>query len=200
MPLIINKETTPNSRLFVWEITEGYNEIIALFTKKCAQETPNFKSQERIKQWCLVRVILNDYNKNYSITYNEHGKPIIQNAKEHISISHTSKYVVILMNKMNSCGVDIESVNKKVFKIKNRFLSTNELLKFTTIENLVLAWCSKEALFKYYGKPNMIFKEHFIINGINEKNIKTTIVHLNKTEKVILHYQKINDHVLVFTS
>ena len=57
-------------------------------------------------------------------------------------------------------GVDIEKISERILKIKNKFLSPEEL-KFIAssneLEQLHVCWGAKESLFKLYGKGSLPF-------------------------------------------
>jgi phosphopantetheinyl transferase len=65
-------------------------------------------------------------------------------------------------------GIDIEKSSERILKIKNKFLSTEEL-KFISstneLEQLHVCWGAKESLFKLYGKGSLPFIEGIKINA-----------------------------------
>jgi phosphopantetheinyl transferase len=61
------------------------------------------------------------------IDYNANGKPFLVNSKEYISISHSRNFIGILKAPFD-VGLDIEEINERITKIKNRFLNEDELL------------------------------------------------------------------------
>ncbi len=117
-------------------------------------------------------------------------KPFLQNEEYRFSISHCGNYAAVIVSKDHRVGIDIELITPKIEKIKHKFLSEEEMgiiqnSKFK-IQNLILLWCCKEAVFKWYGRGGVDFK-----NDIHLKEFD-----LDKKEGIIncdfLKYSKIS--------
>ena len=70
-----------------------------------------------------------------------------------------------------SVGIDVEVITPKIEKVKNRFLSTNEInmLPAPDPAYLTLCWSCKEAVYKWYGKGQLSFKNHILLTEISVK-------------------------------
>lgn len=147
MPLLNKKNITDSLTVGIWHISESQAELKNNYINKGFDEIDivETKSESRLKQWLSVRLLLNEIYSDASITYDKFGKPMLSNGVE-ISISHAGEYAVIALNSTKKCGIDIEQISSKVERIKEKFLSLDELEKVTSLEELTLFWCAKEAL------------------------------------------------------
>lgn len=91
-------------------------------------------------------------------------KPYLPNEAYHFSISHCGDYAAVIVSKDHRVGIDIELVTPKVEKIKHKFLNEEEHRTLgkqsinQQINKLTLFWCCKEAVFKWYAKGGVDFR------------------------------------------
>ena len=185
---LLNKQK--NYIIGVWEMTESENDLEKEFSKKTL---PKFKSTKRQVEFICTRLLLKKINSKLNISYNQFGAPTINN-NQNISISHSEKYVAIIISK-NKVGIDIEKISNKSLKVIQKFISKNDNIKVDQKE-ASLAWCVKETLFKYHMKGGIDFKKNITIKKIdyNQKKIHSLLL----KSSVILDFQIINDHILVY--
>ena len=185
---LLNKQK--NYIIGVWEMTESENDLEKEFSKKTL---PKFKSTKRQVEFICTRLLLKKINSKLNISYNQFGAPTINN-NQNISISHSDKYVAIIISK-NKVGIDIEKISNKPLKVIQKFISKNDNIKADQKE-ASLAWCVKETLFKYHMKGGIDFKKNITIKKIdyNQKKIHSLLL----KSSVILDFQIINDHILVY--
>lgn len=91
------------------------------------------------------------------------GKPFLRNSGRplpvaDISVSHCRGAVAVAFVEKGRVGVDIEQVRDRVMRVKDRFLSSEEL-RFTglSVWLTTLAWTAKEALFKCIPESGVDF-------------------------------------------
>jgi 4'-phosphopantetheinyl transferase len=97
----------------------------------------------------VTGLIVQDVIGNYSVSHLESGAPIIEgDESSYLSISHSKDYFAIYYSKTNAVGVDVEIIQKSLFKGRNFFLNETELLQDWTNDELYIIWGVKEALFK----------------------------------------------------
>ncbi|MBW6483129.1 MAG: 4'-phosphopantetheinyl transferase superfamily protein [Vicingaceae bacterium] len=207
MPLILNQKSTDNeSILAVWKITESIDELRNLLKSFTAIQ-PLLKktsNESLIKQQLAIRILIFNFFNPYNLIYDEKGKPFLNNGYS-ISISHSNEYAVILLDKKNPCGVDIEKISLKVERIKHKFLSKKELAIVSKSNNdlelLTIMWCAKETLYKYYGKKEVIFDKHLSLqlNPTNLSCLKGEIAIGDFYQQLNLATEKIDDFMLVYT-
>jgi 4'-phosphopantetheinyl transferase len=202
MPVYQIKNVSESIKVGVWKITETQENLLKTLINKGFDESTIYqtKNKQRLKQWLATRLLLTSFFENSSIIYDELGKPHLDN-NWFISISHSNEFVAIILNKDNHCGIDIEKVSEKVGRIKHKFLNPTDLQNIISNEHLTLYWGAKEALYKYYGKKEVLFIENLFLEEFSENNNSFN----GKIElpdfKITLpmSWEKIEDYVLVYT-
>lgn len=178
MPVVFNKEIDDQSVLAVWKIEETEEELLAsLQLKQHELEVINsLSSGKRALHWLATRVLLRkmlntaDY---IDCQMDEHGKPYLVNSDTYISLSHSYDYAAVIISKGKQVGIDIELIKMKIKSIKHKFLSDVELAQKQIGDNtngLYVAWCAKEAIYKWNGKKGLEFKQHIHIKPFKLKD------------------------------
>lgn len=202
MPIYQSNNVSEAIKVGVWKITETETELLNSFIQLGFDEKdiPLTKNKIRLKQWMTTRLLLNSFFDKINITYDDLGKPFLDNGWN-ISISHSNEFVAINLNKNNDCGIDIEKVTPKIERIKHKFLNPTDLEKVISLEHLTLYWGAKEALYKYYGKKEVIFIDNlFIHNFFENKSTFTGEIKMPDFQKEIpMTWEKIEDFVMVYT-
>ena len=187
--LSIKKEK--DCKIALWEITESLEKLNQL-TSYIA--TPKFNTEKRKKEWLSSRLLLNEVNPKYSISYNEFGSPKLNN-EHNISISHSKGLVAIIISQ-KKVGIDIEEISEKSLKASSKFISEDNI-KNLTAEKATLIWCCKEAIFKWHEKGRVDFINDIKIHSFEEMK-EGKIMAKFRGIQLILRYQKINNHYLVY--
>ena len=156
--------------------------------------TADFNTEKRKKEWLASRLLLNEINPNYSISYNAFGAPELNNGSN-ISISHSKGLVAIIISQQQ-VGLDIEEISEKAIRISAKFVSTNNLNALTA-EKATLIWCCKEAVFKWHQKGEVDFIADIKLHPF-ESIKKGEITAKFRDTRLILNYQKIHNHYLVY--
>ena len=188
---IIHKIEKKNVTILVWEITETLEELQVLGKEINAT---SHTSEKRKKEYLASRLLINEIIPNTAITYNEFGAPELEN-DNHISISHSRGLVSIIISKQQ-VGIDIEEVSEKTLRLALKFVSAKNLTHLTK-EKATLIWCIKEAAFKWHQKGGVDFIKDILIPEFSVKE-KGQITTYFKKQELILNYQKINNHYLVY--
>ena len=188
---VISNQATQNCTIAIWRITETLEELLQLSNKI---STANFNTEKRKKEWIASRLLLNEINPNYSISYNAFGAPELSNGS-FISISHSKGLVAIIISK-EQVGIDIEEISEKALRVSSKFVSTNNL-KDLTAEKATLIWCCKEAVFKWHQKGEVDFIADIKLHSF-ESMEKGEIRAEFRSTQLILNYQKIHNHYLVY--
>jgi 4'-phosphopantetheinyl transferase len=150
----------------------------------------------------VVKHILKD--ERADIFYEESGRPYLDNGMK-ISVSHSYNWLAVIVSASIEVGIDIEKVRDKILKIKEKFLSEEELneLKGASPEKYTLYWCAKEVLYKASGVSGLIFAQQLLIEPFAFSNtggkIKAVVKLPASEKKHTLHYEVLNDYVLVYT-
>jgi 4'-phosphopantetheinyl transferase len=164
-------------KLALWEITEETNKLLELanLQGKELEEFQLIKNPRRQHEWLATRILMGEMlGCKAFISYNPDGRPYLENHAQNISISHTGKYVAILIHPKYLTGIDIEEQNRPVEKVAKRFLSPEEMEScinhLSSNKAMLLHWCAKETIFKMVPVSNIDFATQISIslNEINE--------------------------------
>ena len=188
---IIRNTTENNCNIAIWNTQETLDELLKLSKPF---DLTNRKTEKRKKEFLSSRLLLEQLNPNAIITYNDFGAPELDNGK-YISISHSKEMVAIIISEQQ-VGLDIEQISEKALRLAAKFVSEKNL-KNLSKEKATLIWCCKEAVFKWHQKGGVDFIKDIIIPSfiLEEKGqIKIQF----KKNPLILKYQKINNHYLVY--
>ena len=188
---VISNITIQNCIIAIWKITETLEELLQLFHPI---STADFNTERRKKEWIASRLLLNDINPNYSISYNAFGAPELSNGG-FISISHSKGLVAIIISQQQ-VPIDIEEISEKALKVSSKFVSTNNL-KALTAEKATLIWCCKEAVFKWHQKGKVDFIRDIKLHPFESMEKGELKAEFRNTQ-LILNYRKINNHYLVY--
>ncbi len=142
------------------------------------------------------------FGKGVDLSYNAEGKPELKKESCHISISHSHDKLVIIYNTTCATGVDVELIRDKVLKIKDKFLSVAELNEAKeNVEKLIVYWAAKETLYKVYGLKEVEFAKHLFVQPFELKAEGKILGEINLEsfqKKFNLHYEKLEDYILVY--
>lgn len=202
MPIHQHKNIQNHVKLGIWKVNETLDDLTKLAQEKGINlnNIPKSKNESRVKQWLATRLLLHHFLPDTHINYNEKRKPFLSNGWN-ISISHSGDFVAIIINEKENCGIDIEKISNKVEKIKHKFLNETDLKNITSEQDLTLYWGAKEALYKYYGKKEVLFIENLFIEDFSPtKNIFNGIIDMPDLKtKLNMAWEKIEDCILVYT-
>jgi phosphopantetheinyl transferase (holo-ACP synthase) len=173
MPFLIKKDITDFVRLGVWEITE---EPAFFLEKLTLSEEENLyyqsiRNETRKKQWLCYRFITGELcGCSVRIRYDDHGKPGLKGMDLLMSVSHSGEMAAVIISEKNEVGIDIERIRDRIERVKDRFLSAEELNGIGTkdrLEKLHVIWGAKESLYKIHGKPEVEFCRDIIIESFD---------------------------------
>lgn len=141
----------------------------SIFTSKELKLFESFKNEKRRLIFYFIRLMARNEGI-VEIVYDNNGKPVIDD--HNISITHSGDWVGFMISK-SPIGLDIESDNVRILKIKDRFLDRNEqeLICKNEIKKMSLCWSAKEAVFKMVGGETTFFKSNQRVLELNEENI-----------------------------
>ena len=164
MPIVWSKNLAEKGKIAIWEISESVEALYSMLQlDEKEQQHFHALSKARQKQWLGSRVLLRTLlqtEQYIELTIDEHRKPFLNNLPFEIAISHANHLAAVIIYEGKKVGVDIEKISERILKIKNKFLSSEEL-KFIAssneLEQLHVCWGAKESLFKLYGKGSLPF-------------------------------------------
>ena len=212
MAIYLQKELENTAKIAVWKITETEEELIELSSTPSdeMEELSFIKSESLRKQRLAVRALLNElFGEKVYLAHHDNGKPYIENDSINISISHTEKYVAVILDQNDEVGIDIESLDRDFSAVEKRALSEDEIddLDDDKMEKnfqLAIYWCAKEAIFKKISKYNVDFAEQIEIEKFRnneEGELEATFIHKDGYEEEYkLEYITFDRHLLVWVT
>ena len=208
MGLYLKKKLENDATIGVWQITETEQELINLSATPTdeMEEISFIKSESRRKQRLAVRALLNAlFEEKVYLSHHDNGKPYLENNPTNISITHTEKYVAVILHEENDCGIDVESLDRDFSAVEKKALSEDEIEDLEDEkrnEQLAIYWCAKEAIFKLLSRYNVDFAEQIEVERFRprgEGELEATFIDKNEDEQEFdLRYMTFDRHVLVW--
>ena len=209
MPLYLKKELEDKTRIGVWQVTETEEELKAL---SCVpsdelEEISFIRSESLRRQKLAVRALLDTmFEDKVYLSHHDNGKPYIENCVTNISITHTEKYVAVILNDNEDVGIDIESLARDFSSVEKKALSEDEIddLEEDDKRNgqLAIYWCAKEAIYKMLGQYDVNFAEQIEVEKFRPKKdgeLEATFEDEDGFEEEFdLEYIIFDNHVLVW--
>lgn len=206
--LIKDLDDDYHSRLGVWQITESEEELRERTSVPSdeLEEISYIKSESLRKQKLAVRALLNEmFEDKVYLSHHDNGKPYIENCATNISITHTDKYVAVILNDTDEVGIDCESLDRDFSAVEKKALSEDEIDDLDDErrnEQLAIYWCAKEAVYKKISQYNVDFAEQIEVEDFNlrgEGELDATFIHKDGYEEEMeLEYMTFDRHVLVW--
>ena len=208
--LIKDLDDDYHSRIGVWQITESEAELRALTSVPTdeLEEISYIKSESLRKQKLAVRALLDSmFEDKVYLNHHDNGKPYIENCATNISITHTDKYVAIILNDNDEVGIDCESLDRDFSAVEKKALSEDEIDDLDDDaderrEQLAIYWCAKEAVYKLISQYGVDFAEQIEIEDFRprgEGELSATFIHKDGYEEEYdLEYTTFDRHVLVW--
>lgn len=203
MPLYKVISIDKQTRVFVWKITESFDQFfreVALKEVSLAR-LENMKSESHQKGFLSVRKLLNELGySDFDLYYDEFGKPHLNDGK-HISISHSHGFSAIAVSD-EIIGIDLEQLKEKTLKIAPRYMDISHLENLSLDEQIMKAtivWGIKEAVFKIKNEKGISFPDHIFENNfsLNDRKCTAELRFDNKTENFAFEFEFIEDYVIV---
>ena len=208
MALYLNKKLDNDAEIGVWEITETEEQLIELSATPTdeMEEISFIRSESLRKQRLAVRALLNTmFDEKVYLSHHDNGKPYIENNPINISITHTNRFVAVILHDEEDVGIDIESLDRDFSAVEKKALSEDEIDDLDDDkrnEQLAIYWCAKEAIFKRLSVYNLDFAEQIEIERFRprgEGELEATFIDKDEEEQEFeLEYMTFERHVLVW--
>jgi phosphopantetheinyl transferase len=166
MPIVQHHTSQDGGQTGVWHITEPWEELYSQLslTPSEHERVLNFGRDTRKQEWLATRLLLKTLTGNHiTVNYRPNGAPCADVPDLHISLSHTQNYAAVSLSPVHPVAVDIEYPSQRVLRIADRFLHDDERTFIESRHEAIfqtIIWCAKEALYKWWGETDVIFKEH----------------------------------------
>ena len=99
------------------------------------------------------------------------GKPNLVNIDGFISISHAADVAAIAISKKEEVGIDIEKMQEKITRIAPKFMLSEEIERSQgehQVLDMYVHWCVREAVYKCYGRRQLDFRRHILLEPIKQ--------------------------------
>ena len=198
MGLYLKKELDNEAVIGVWELSSTPSDEM--------EEISFIRSESLRKQRLAVRALLNTlFDEKVYLSHHDNGKPYLENNPVNISITHTEKYVAVILHEEENVGIDIESLDRDFSAVEKKALSEDEIDDLEDEkrnEQLAIYWCAKEAVFKLLSRYNVDFAEQIEIERFRprgEGELEATFTSKKDDEEEFdLEYITFDRHVLVW--
>ena len=208
MALYLRKKLENKAEIAVWQVTETEDELRSLVSVPTdeMEEISLYRDENQRRQKLAVRALLNEvFEEKMYLNHHDNGKPYLENSVTNISITHTDRYVAIIISDDDELGIDVESLDRDFSVVEKKALSEDEiddLEKEKRNEQLAIYWCAKEAIFKRMSQNRVVFAEQIEVEKFNvrkEGELEATFIHKDEHEEDFeLEYMIFDRHVLVW--
>ena len=207
MPVYKTINFNSSTQIFVWKITESFQELLSnvVLKEKTKVRLHSMKSEIHQRAFLSVRLLLKEVGyTDFDLHYDEFGKPYFNGGK-HLSITHSHHFSAIIISD-ETVGIDIEMQREKIIRIADKFVNENELKLLRSYETqdyirkLTVKWGAKEAIFKIRNEKGISFKDHIQVNTFKIEDKKTTAVLEieNIKQEFSIYYEEFENFTLVY--
>ena len=209
MPLHKVVYLQPNTKLYLWKISEDFNTLFREVRLKDSSlaRLEGMKSESHQKGFLAVRMILQHLEyTDFDLLYDEFGKPHLKpqgcSIKDlELSISHSHDFSAIVISEQK-VGLDLEQLKDKTLKIAPRFMDILHLENLSTedkIKKATVIWGIKESIFKLKNEVGISFADHISETAFTfeDKITTATLKFNNKEEKFKIQFDQEEDYIFV---
>lgn len=171
MPLLTTLRLDADCTAVLWRITEAETDLRAglpLTPDERADVATITHPAQRV-EWLACRaavqqLIVNRGGRYVGLRKDAFGKPHLIGWPGHVSLSHTGGWAAAVVHQTRPVGLDIEPIRPQFERVVPRVLSEDEIRHAAgDVGRLAVYWCAKEALYKLYGKRQLTFREHLLV-------------------------------------
>lgn len=196
-----------HGRILVWKLSEKWEDLLPQITLTATDQLrfDTLRFDKRKTEFLATRILINkELGPHTIIHYSPKGKPLLQNNKQHISISHSANFACIFIAE-KKIGVDIEVVNRDINRITKRYLHSDEIKHITGLSDPQLGkiayWSAKEAIFKCSDAHGIRFNEQIRVRPFDpaeEIAFSAQLILPGHVAEYHLKTQLIENNVMVF--
>ena len=208
MPLLLQQNLQSAGELGLWRITEPedwFFDQLDLEKTEYAQFDV-IKGRKRV-EWLAVRKLVHQMSgRNYRGAFikDEFGKPHLENSPFQISISHSWNLAAAIAAPL-AVGIDIQRLVGKIERLAHKFIRPSEMEAIqnnTRLEHMHVYWGAKEALYKAYGRRQLDFCQHILVEPF-EFNLRVGkcrgVVRKDEYEgHFTIFYRQVEEYILVY--
>lgn len=156
----------PNRAVLAFSTIKDFDWQSASISSARRKKAESYRFEDDKKRCALSEVVLRKALASFGLnpkeicyTFNEHGKPYLENYDDvYFSISHSKDYVICIVSDCE-IGIDIEHIEDINLNIAKRFFTESEYNNIISAEGrdaqlnvFYDCWTKKEAYIKWAGK------------------------------------------------
>ena len=207
MAIAYRQQVDDDTEFAIWKIEEEAEDLYSQLQLNDEEKAyyERLKIGKRNLHWLGTRVLLRKMlrtDEYIDCKVDAHGKPYLVQLPYHISLSHSIDYAAVMISKSKPVGIDIELISPKVERIAHKFLNKKELSAINTdhrVEQLYVAWCAKEAVYKCNGRKVISFLDHIFLEpfeGYENGTLKAQILKSDFKMNFDVHYLHFGDYMI----
>ncbi len=167
-----NDILAPDVSIRFKKIPENIEQLLAFANKNDLHDISDVKSPSRKAEMLATRLLIREtFNNDTRLEHHADGSPFLTNVDCQISISHCRGIVAIAYHPRLRIGIDIERWRNTLLRVKNKFLSADEMEHYDTPDMLLTAWTAKEAVYKAFGHEGLDFASDISLSLDTTKKI-----------------------------
>ncbi len=210
MALLFNKISDNKAHLGLWKIEESEDFFLQKLDLQPVEreELSPIKGFRRL-EWLAGRHLVQEMlqasgaTARIPVLKDEFGKPHIWESPFHLSFSHSHGYVAAILAE-EPVGIDIQRFASKIGRLAHKFMRPVELESLeesSQLEHLCFYWCAKESLYKAYGRREIDFRRHLLVNPFEYRPSGTTTASVQKGDfhhSYDIWFEKIGEYFLAY--
>lgn len=163
MPLFFQKDINAETKLGIWKIEED-EDFFKGFVPNHRDVTHPHKRLQHLAGRFLLKYLF-PYFPSHLIQIADTRKPFLADETFHFSISHCGDFAAAIVSRKYRVGIDIEIPTEKVTRVSHKFVNGEEFndMNPASANDFTQIWSAKEAVFKWYGKGEVDFKQHILL-------------------------------------
>ena len=194
------------TEMVIWKITETETQLqngLSLSTEALKRLSKRRSSIHR-KGYLAIRQLLKSLGIPTEIhQYDDIGAPYLTDGR-FISISHTGDAAAVVISS-TSVGIDLENYKDKIKRVAPRFLHASEGQMPKDLDEIIYLtqlWTAKEALYKLYKKPGLIFREQLRIQPFQKEDTRGrgSVIEKSKETHFPLQFRRFTNYCLTLAT
>lgn len=209
MPIFFQHQINDNTRLGIWKIEET-EDFFKNNVPLHRDVTHPHKRLQHLAGRFLLQFLAPDFPYEL-IRIADTRKPFLANDAYHFSISHCGDFAAAIVSRDQRVGIDVEIAREKVIRIREKFLSPDELEmagigdamgddegKEKFYPMLTLLWSVKESVFKWSGEGGIDFREHIRLGQLHEGSQSIEAFFAKSPTQLLIHFRHFENLVLAW--
>lgn len=187
-----------NVHISFWRLDESSEEMWTLLcnltdVSPYVERFSRIGSEKRRCEWVAARCLVHRHvGASAKVAYHATGRPFLfsQGAEtpEEISVTHAANLVAVAFSpRGHRVGIDLEGNEKKAWRVRERFLSAEELRRLSTPTEVLAAWCAKEATYKLCDVEGLRFMDDMQCGAIEKGQLRMKLPPVGKDAVVGLY-------------